>query len=249
MPGAEYPVYDGEKIRMDVYYHWGPLWLRAARVEVSARVSSANGKKTWELLATGHTLPSYDWFFKVRDTFSVSVLQDGFVPLKALRKTSEGGFMSYGHYQFDAEKDQVFITSYTSKRPFEKKHFSVKGCTYDLLSGAYFARTWITKTESPAKKSPSGWRSTIRYMIYTLRLKAAIGLPYEMVPNEKPGVLLHPPSKGQFLRETRSLPYGLLTMAQMFPSRLRQRSWWVQFRHLLFPSMIVRSIGGQFDKH
>lgn len=152
--GPNTPFYDGEKIRMDVYYHWGPLWLKAARVEVSARVSSANGKKTWELQATGHTLPSYDWFFKVRDTFSVSILQDGFIPLNALRKTSEGGFISYGYYQFDAENNQVFITSYNNKRPFEKKRLSVNGCTYDLLSGAYFARTLDYTKKKPGEKIP-----------------------------------------------------------------------------------------------
>jgi hypothetical protein len=152
--GPKTPFSDGEKIRMDVYYHWGPLWLKAARVELKTKESIKKGKKTWDIVATGHTLPSYDWFFKVRDTFSVSILQDGFIPLNALRKTSEGGFISYGYYQFDPENNQVSITSYNNKRPFEKKHFSLKGCTYDLLSGAYFARTLDYTKKKSGEKIP-----------------------------------------------------------------------------------------------
>lgn len=152
--GPQNPFYSGEVIRMDVYYHWGPLWLRAARVELSTKTSTINDKKTWEFLATGHTLPSYDWFFRVRDTFRVTVMQDGFFPVKALRKTLEGGFETYGFYEFDPHNEKVLISSKTSKRPFEKRHFSVKGCTYDLLSGAYFARTLDYTKKKPGEKIP-----------------------------------------------------------------------------------------------
>jgi len=148
------PFTAGEVIRMDVYYHWGPLWLRAARVELSTKVSAVSGKKTWELLATGHTLPSYDWFFRVRDTFRATVLQEGFVPLKAIRKTSEGRFESYGLYEFDPHSGKVAIVSKTSKRPYEKKNYPQQGCTFDLLSGAYFARTFDYRQIKPGEKIP-----------------------------------------------------------------------------------------------
>ncbi len=150
--GPVSPFFAGEVIRMDVYYHWGPLWLRAARVELSTKASADSGKKTWELLATGHTLPSYDWFFRVRDTFRATVLQEGFIPIKALRKTSEGGFESYGYYEFDPQNGKVSIASKTSKRPFEKKNYPLKGCTFDLLSGAYFARTFDYRKIKPGEK-------------------------------------------------------------------------------------------------
>lgn len=152
--GSLTPFYTGEVIRMDVYYHWGPLWLRAARVELSTKASAVGGKKTWELLATGYTLPSYDWFYRVRDTFRATVLQEGFVPIKAIRKTSEGGFETYGFYEFDQHSGKVSIASKTSKRPFEKKNYPLKGCTFDLLSGAYFARTFDYRKLKPGEKIP-----------------------------------------------------------------------------------------------
>ncbi|MGC8865020.1 MAG: DUF3108 domain-containing protein [Bacteroidales bacterium] len=152
--GPLVPFYDGETIRMEVYYHWGPLWLRAARVELKTRERSQEGVRTWEFLATGHTLPSYDWFFKVRDTFKASVRQKDFRPLTALRKTSEGGAETFNLYQFDPQRGQIFISSQNHKRPFKKEKHTFKGCLFDLLSGAYFARTFDYSHQAPGLKIP-----------------------------------------------------------------------------------------------
>lgn len=152
--GPLVPFYDGETIRMEVYYHWGPLWLRAARVELKTQERSQDGINTWEFLATGHTLPTYNWFFKVRDTFRATVRQKNFQPLEALRKTSEGGVETFNLYQFDPQHRQIVISSQTSKRPFKKEKHSYKGCLFDLLSGAYFARTFDYSRHKPGDRIP-----------------------------------------------------------------------------------------------
>lgn len=149
-----FPFYDGESIRMDVYYHLGPLWLRAARVEILTRSSARNGEKVWELLAIGHTLSSYDWFFSVRDTFWAVVKQAGFLPLSAYRKSKEGGHEAFGKYHFDYNHGKLHIVSYTRKRPLKKESLPLQGPVYDLLSGAFYARTFNYSLKPPGTKIP-----------------------------------------------------------------------------------------------
>lgn len=144
----------GEVLEYDVYYNWGPLWLKAAKVTFSADTSRMGGQKVWKFVATGQSLPSYDWFFKVRDRYESVAMYTSLRPLRFYRNTSEGGFQVYNYYQFDYQRQKLFLQTYTSKRPFSRDTLNIEGCLLDLLTAAYYARTLHFDEAAPETRFP-----------------------------------------------------------------------------------------------
>jgi hypothetical protein len=131
----------GEKISYDAYYNWGLLWVRAGQVEFTVKEKIFAGKNAYFFESKGWSIPTYDWLFKVRDTFRSYCDQQTFTSLWYERKTSEGNYRAYEEYSFDHVKNRIFSKTENSKRAFSSKFLKLEPCTYDLISLIYYARS------------------------------------------------------------------------------------------------------------
>lgn len=141
-------INSGEKALYDVYYNWGFVWLHAAEASFVTKVVNINNKKAYHFISKGKTLPNYDWFFKVRDTYQSIIDSATLTPIWYLRKTNEGKYSVKNQYWFNYHKKKVYLETQNSDKPFSRDTLSFTGCMLDLLSAVYNTRNINYKTLS-----------------------------------------------------------------------------------------------------
>jgi hypothetical protein len=130
----------GERLTYNVMYNWGFIWIGAGDVVFSVKETNFKGRPVYSLDAHGSSYPSYDWFFKVRDSFQSYLDKETLQPLWHLRNTSEGNFNTYEEYHFDYNKNLIYSATQNTKKPYKKDTLKTVHCLFDLLTTAYFAR-------------------------------------------------------------------------------------------------------------
>ncbi len=134
----------GEKLTYKVFYNWGLLWIAAG--EVIFEVQEIDDRFLYS--ATGKSYSSYDLFFKVEDYFYSYVDKSNLLPLRAKRKTNEGGYKIFNDITFD-QINKVAISSLKDNKKELKtieKKFDTCECMHDVLSLMYSLRN-IKKQE------------------------------------------------------------------------------------------------------
>jgi hypothetical protein len=144
----------GERLTYNVIYNWGFIWIGAGDVIFNVKETSFRGRPVYSLDAHGSSYPSYDWFFKVRDSFQAYLDKETLQPVWHLRNTSEGNFNTYEEYHFDYGKNLIYSAHQNTKRPYKKDTLQIEHCTFDLLSMAYFARNFDFTGISAGQKIP-----------------------------------------------------------------------------------------------
>jgi hypothetical protein len=135
------PFKAGEKITYQAYYNWGFIWIHAADVEFSVKAATYQSGPVFQLSAIGVSRKSYDWIYKVRDTFQTYVDQETFQPYWFERKTLEGGYKVYENYIFNPSQSRIYSATENSDRPFSNDTLVVKPCTLDVLTAVYTCRS------------------------------------------------------------------------------------------------------------
>src|SRR6185503_16637636 len=82
----------GEKITYKVIYNWNSLWLNAGEASFAVNDGVFGSSKVYHVVGEGVSYKSYDWFFKVRDTYESYIDQQTMQPLKFIRNVNEGGY-------------------------------------------------------------------------------------------------------------------------------------------------------------
>jgi len=144
----------GERLTYNVMYNWGFIWIGAGDVIFSVRETNFRNRPVYFLEAQGTSYPSYDWFFKVRDSFQAYLDKETLRPVWHLRNTSEGDFNTYEEYHFDYEQDVIYSATQNTKEPYRKDTLKVVKCAFDLLTTAYFFRNLDFTNVSAGKKIP-----------------------------------------------------------------------------------------------
>lgn len=144
----------GERLTYNVTYNWGFIWIGAGEVVFSVKETNFRGRPVYSLDAHGSSYSSYDWFFKVRDSFQAFLDKETLQPAWHLRNTSEGNFNTYEEYHFDYEKDLIYSATQNTKIPYKKDTLKIERCTFDLLSLAYFARNFDFTNINPGQRIP-----------------------------------------------------------------------------------------------
>ena len=129
-----------EYISYTVYYNWSFIWLNAGDVFFRVTEINKNDQDLYHLYSYGSSHKSYDWIFKVRDTYQAYVAKDTFRPQWFCRDTYEGGYETFNQYHFDYEKDVIYSETNNSKKDKELDTLRLKECTFDVLSIIYYAR-------------------------------------------------------------------------------------------------------------
>lgn len=131
----------GENLQYDVYYNWGIIWLHAGEVFFKVQEANYNSQQVYHFYSAGSSFKSYDWIYKVRDTFQTYVDKQKFKPLYFSRINYEGGYEVDNQYKFNYTGNAITSKTWNSKSEEKRQILNLKSCTFDVLSIIYFART------------------------------------------------------------------------------------------------------------
>ena len=129
-------VLTGETVTYEIFYNWNMVWLTAGEVTFSMR----DYGDEYHLSAAGRTYPSYEWFYKVRDTVESFVDKRTMMPNKTVRIVNEGKYSRYDLCQFDRQERIAVSQMGKTKDEVKQEELEISSCTHDILSTIYFLR-------------------------------------------------------------------------------------------------------------
>jgi hypothetical protein len=129
----------GESLTYVFSYHWGAIWLSAGEATMSIESVTYDNNPCYHITGIGKTYPSYDWFYKVYDTYETYMDTATLLPYKFIRKVDEGNFKIYNNVTFNQDAGKATSTHGT---------YNVPGCIQDVMSAIYYLRnTDMTKVQ------------------------------------------------------------------------------------------------------
>lgn len=122
---------DGESISFNVFYSIIGIYINAGTGNFTVKNEHFNNKAVYHIVGSGSSNPSYDWIFKVRDSYESYIDTATMQPLKFIRNINEGGFKKYENISFNKQTNTAITTNGV---------FKVPNCIQDVLSSIYYAR-------------------------------------------------------------------------------------------------------------
>jgi Protein of unknown function (DUF3108) len=135
----------GEDITYEVFYNLGKLYVGAGQAEFTTNLEKINNEEVYHITGVGKTFKSYDWFYKVRDTYESYIDTASMLPVKFIRNVNEGGYRLYNNVTFNQQEGIAVSTNGV---------FKVPGCVQDVLSAIYYARNIDYDKYKPGDKIP-----------------------------------------------------------------------------------------------
>lgn len=129
-----------ETITYTVGYSLLFLWAEVGEVTFDIKETEYDDKPCYRITGTGKTYPTWDWFFKVRDTYQTWVDPETLQPFAFKRDVYEGGYEIDISYKFDWDNQVAYTTLEKTRKPLTFDTLALPECTYDVLSVVYFAR-------------------------------------------------------------------------------------------------------------
>ncbi|MBL7765925.1 MAG: DUF3108 domain-containing protein [Chitinophagaceae bacterium] len=119
----------GERLTYKVYYTLAGVYVPAGEAIFSNQVEMLQKKPVYHVTGFGRTYSSYDWIYKVRDTYESYIDTTTLLPYQFIRTVNEGGKHDIDRTTFAAGK--AVSQTATIKTP---------DCIQDVLSAIYYAR-------------------------------------------------------------------------------------------------------------
>lgn len=132
----------GETVTYGAYYNWHFIWINAGEVVFTADTITNDRRKDWHLKARGKTFKAYDWLYTVRDTFESHLTYSDFYPQNFRRVINHSKKHSSHQYSFDEENELIYSAIKPREEPFFQDTLQYEKGTFDLLSSAYFFRSF-----------------------------------------------------------------------------------------------------------
>jgi len=137
-PHSAYQV--GEHITYKAVYNWGFIWVNAGTVDFRVKDTLINNNTLMHFESQGFSLPSYDWFYKVRDYFDSYVPHNSTRPVYFTRNTFEGGYQVNNWFRFNYNDSLIVAKTQNSKQPAQIDTLKMQPDIYDVVSGVYHTR-------------------------------------------------------------------------------------------------------------
>lgn len=134
-----------EKLIYKIFYTLAGAYVGAGEVVFENNLETYQHKSVWHITGKGRTYSSYDWFFKVRDTYETFIDTLSMMPLKFIRDVNEGGKRTFESILFNHDYKTAVSTNGV---------FSLSSCTQDVLSVIYNARNINFNKYTPGEKIP-----------------------------------------------------------------------------------------------
>lgn len=120
----------GEKLTFDVKYGFVTAGIAVMQIPEIKRIS---GRQAYHITFEVNTVPSFDWFFKVRDRYETYMDVEGLFPWRFEQHIREGGYSR----DFSAFFDQRKGNAKTSEGEYDIPKY-----VNDIVSAFYLARTF-----------------------------------------------------------------------------------------------------------
>ncbi len=134
---------EGEKLTFKVYYNMSFVWINAGNAEFTTSIEDVANRKAYHVRGVGKTASSFEWFYKVLDTYESYIDRQTMLPMRFVRHVNEGGMKIINDVKFDHRNKQA-----TS----DNKAYAIPDCTQDVLSAMYFARNINYNSHKPGDK-------------------------------------------------------------------------------------------------
>lgn len=118
--------------RLEYLAHYGFIHAGKAIIEVTEGEHIINGKKCTKVDGRGFSTGTFDFFFKVRDSYITYMNTETLQPYRFVRHVDEGGFVFDQEYNFNHENNTV-----TTEK---KDTVTVPAGIQDIVSSYYYAR-------------------------------------------------------------------------------------------------------------
>jgi len=113
--------------------HYGLVNAGTATISVEDSKYKFGNREAYHIVGEGKSIGSFDWFFKVRDTYETYVDKQGIFPHRFIRKVDEGGYIIYQDYTFFQDK-----RAYKNEK---SESFATPDFVQDMVSAYFYART------------------------------------------------------------------------------------------------------------
>lgn len=121
---------EGEKLTFDVKYGFVTAGIAVMQIP---RIRKISGRDVYHVTFEVNTVPSFDWFFKVRDRYETFIDVEGLFPWRFQQHLREGNYKR----DFSAFFDQRRGKAKTSEGEYDIPRY-----VNDIVSAFYFARTF-----------------------------------------------------------------------------------------------------------
>ncbi len=126
----------GEEMTYKLYYNWNFVWVAAG--EVTFKVRDLGNQ--YHVTAQGKTYKSYEWFYKVKDTYESYIDKETLLPVASVRDVQEGKYRLYDKTSFDQQRKKAISLRGKTKEDAKVTEYDVDNCMHDILSIIYFTR-------------------------------------------------------------------------------------------------------------
>lgn len=131
---------EGEVIKYRV--HYGLISAGEAQLEVKSDNQYFASRPTWHIVGIGKSVGMFNWFFKVNDRYETYIDRSAMVPWMFIRRIDEGGYTIKEDIVFDPFKKTATTDAVRNYRAPVKGTFTVPENVQDMVSAAYYARTF-----------------------------------------------------------------------------------------------------------
>ncbi|GAB4376409.1 MAG: hypothetical protein Kow0075_03510 [Salibacteraceae bacterium] len=152
--GQQHKFGPGESITYSVYYHLWGVWVGAGEVTFTVESDEFLGKPCLKFNGEGATYKRYDWFYKVRDTYTAFSHPDNLKPYRFSRNISEGSFFMREENIYDYQRHKIYSVLKVKENPIQLDTIDLKPNSYDVLSLIYHVRDIDFSKVKPGEKIP-----------------------------------------------------------------------------------------------
>lgn len=131
---------EGEILKYRV--HYGLVSAGEAQLEVKADNQYFASRPTWHIVGTGKSVGMFNWFYEVNDRYETYIDREAIVPWMFIRRIDEGGYTIKEDIVFDHTKKTATSDAVRNYKPPVKGTFKVPENIQDMVSAAYYARTF-----------------------------------------------------------------------------------------------------------
>ncbi|GAB5539745.1 MAG: DUF3108 domain-containing protein [Salibacteraceae bacterium] len=129
----------GERLEYEVSYGW--IDAGEAIIEIKDEKKTIAGRDVMHVVGKGNSMGTFNWFFKVRDTYETYLDSEGVFPWIFVRDIEEGDFKMKQYYTFNQFKRTV--------KTNKGKVHDVPVGVQDMISAFYYARTFDFSDAEP----------------------------------------------------------------------------------------------------
>jgi hypothetical protein len=121
----------GESLKYSIKY--GPI--KAVNTEIAVRGDTTiRNRECYHIVYNARTVPFFDNFFKVDDTYETFIDKEGQFPLRFTRRVHEGNYKRNNVLEFFHDQGKVWSQ-------YRKQTYDINPYTHDILSAYFYIRT------------------------------------------------------------------------------------------------------------